>query len=284
MKPLPFRAHEIIFWAFGLLFLLFSTVAYSEEIPKEGPLDARIRYVEYQADQVVTLKVAFGYTTHIQLSHSEVIENFSMGDKEAWEIGFVKNHVFLKPVGKKPDTNLTLLTQKRVYNLDLKATHSKTSKSNEMMYQVTYLFPEDEKLKKRAEQEALALEHLMNQPDDSPLFNWNYFGKGSAQVMPARAHDNGRFTFFKLPNNRDMPAVYTVNPKTKAESLVNTHIDPENPDVIIVHKVAPRFVLRKGTYVACIYNENYTLEGLVNKRATTVPGVKRVIRETANER
>ena len=71
-----------------------------------------------------------------------------------------------------------------------------------------------------------------------------------------------------------MPAVYVEN-ADGSESLVNVHVEG---DVIAVHKIAKKLVLRKGKLVACVFNRAYDPDGISNTSGTTVPGVKRVIK------
>jgi type IV secretory pathway VirB9-like protein len=64
----------------------------------------------------------------------------------------------------------------------------------------------------------------------------------------------------------------------KTESLVNTHIDPKVPDVLVIHRVAPEMALRLGNEVVGIFNENYDANGVPAISGTTVHGIKRTIR------
>ena len=47
--------------------LMFATFAAAEEAPRSGPLDSRIRYVAYKADQVVRIDASYGASTMIVL-------------------------------------------------------------------------------------------------------------------------------------------------------------------------------------------------------------------------
>jgi type IV secretion system protein VirB9 len=254
--------------------------AYALEIPHGGPLDQRVRFIDYKAAEVVQLVGHFGFSTHIQFSPSETVQQIAMGDKDAWEVAPVGNHIFIKPKGDDATTNMTVITSRRVYNFELSAHWSQNGAHphpNDMLFQVNFRYPDEIAARQEREAEAQRLQARLNQSDNPVPANWNYWAKGSEEVTPSKAFDNNQFTFLTFDNNAEMPAIYVVNPDG-SESLVNTHIDPENPDTIVVHKVARQLVMRKGNSVACIFNESYDPEGVTNDTGTTIPGVERVIR------
>ena len=254
--------------------------AYALEIPHGGPLDKRVRFIDYKAAEVVQVVGHYGFSTHIQFSPSEAVQQIAMGDKDAWEVAPVGNHIFIKPKGEKAETNMTVITSRRVYNFELQAHWSQNGAHphpNDMLFQVNFRYPDEIAARAKAEAEAREMQARLNQSDNPVPANWNYWAKGSGEVTPSKAFDDGRFTFLTFTNNSEMPAIYVVNPDG-SESLVNTHIDPENPDTIVVHKVAAQLVMRKGNSVACIFNKSYDPEGVTNKRGTTIPGVERVIK------
>lgn len=250
------------------------------EVPHGGPLDQRVRFIDYRAEEVVQLIGHYGFSTHIQFSPSETVEHIAMGDKDAWEVAPVSNHIFIKPQGEEATTNMTVITSRRVYNFELSAHWSQRAahpNPNDMLFQINFRYPDEIAAQQEREAEAQRLQERLNQADNPEASNWNYWARGAEEVTPSRALDDGRFTYLTFNNNSEMPAIYVVNPDG-SESLVNTHIDPENPDTIVVHSVARQLVMRKGNSVACIFNESYDPEGVTNEAGTTIPGVERVIR------
>lgn len=269
---------------FLAVLLLLPLPVFALELPKGGPLDGRVRFINYNAAEVVKLVGHYGFSTHIHFAPGELVEHIAMGDKKAWEVAPVDHHLFIKPVGDKAATNMTVITTRRVYNFELSAHWSRNGshpRPNDMFFQVNFRYPEDETARARAEAEARELRVRMNQDSKPVPTNWNYWAQGSEEVTPNKAFDDSRFTYFKFANSREMPAVYVANPDG-SESLVNTHIDPERPDTIVVHKVARHMVLRKGASVACVYNKAYDPDGIGNPAATTVLGVKREVKGGVN--
>src|SRR3546814_1423791 len=42
--------------------------------------------------------------------------------------------------------------------------------------------------------------------------NLNYKVQGSSELQPSEVSDNGQFTVMRFPNQREIPAIFTVNP------------------------------------------------------------------------
>ena len=223
----------------------------------------------------------YGYSTHILFSAHEKVGHIAMGDAEAWAVSPLDNHIFIKPKGDDPATNMTVVTDKRIYNFELSAHESKSGAwARDMQFEIRFRYPHEEAERKRnAKKKRLLEEKLAKEPHPSGL-NWNYWAKGSADLTPKAAYDDGRFTYLSFSGNRSVPAIYAVEGEDGEEALVNTHIDPKRPNAIVVHGVYPRLVLRKGKAVTCAFNKSYDPEGKTSGNGTTRKGVKRAIKGT----
>ena len=74
-----------------------------------------------------------------------------------------------------------------------------------------------------------------------------------------------------------MPAVYSVDAEDK-EALINTNVIDGN--TIVIQRLVPRIILRKGNYVASVINKSFDINGGTdNTTGTIAPDVKRVIKE-----
>lgn len=250
------------------------------EKPLGGPSDERVRFVDFDPSDVTMIIGHYGFSTHIQFNESEEIVNIATGDTSAWDIAPVGNHLFVKPVAMDAETNMTVITNARVYNFELDAHWSQAGahpEPQDMFFQVNFLYPEEQARLAAYEFEAAQLEFKLNQQDDMMNVNWNYWAKGALDVTPNEAYDNGNFTFLTFANNKEIPAIYVVN-LDGTESLVNTSIDSNSPDTVIVHTTARQLTLRNGNNVVCIFNENFDPNGTTNFSGTTAPGVERIIR------
>jgi type IV secretion system protein VirB9 len=99
-------------------------------------------------------------------------------------------------------------------------------------------------------------------------------GDGSQDIVPTLVFDDGRFTYFRFPGNREVPAVFHVL-GDGSETLVNTRMDD---DLLVVDRVSRRLMLRAGSAVVGVWNEAFDLDGQPPVDGTTVPGVQRVLK------
>jgi type IV secretion system protein VirB9 len=267
-------------WLVGLMVL--SQVARAYDLPGWSD-DSRVRQIVYAPDAVVRIQAQRGFATHIALDPHEQIQVVAPGDRDGWQV--VANRgdhdVYLKPQLAAHDSNLEIRTDKRSYSFDLVVLPLKAKFGNDdEMYRVTFGYPEEAKAQAHTETDAeLVAQRLGQQP---VVLNTRY----SMQVMPhsddiapTAAWDDGRFTYIRIPNNRRIPAIFRVA-DDGTESVVDRHMED---DVIVVHEVAKRFVLRLGDEVVGIWNDAYDMDGVPPHDGTTVTGVKRVLRSDGDE-
>jgi type IV secretion system protein VirB9 len=99
-------------------------------------------------------------------------------------------------------------------------------------------------------------------------------GKHSEDIVPTLVFDDGRFTYLKFPNNREVPAVFHVLPDG-SETVVNAWMEG---DLLVADRVSRRLMLRAGTAVVGVWNEAFDLDGVPPSNGTTVSGVDRQIK------
>src|SRR3546814_6431320 len=69
--------------------------------------------------------------------------------------------------------------------------------------------------------------------------------------------DNGQFTVMRFPNQREIPAIFTVNPDG-SEATASFDVRDE---FVVIHGVYKELRLRRGKVVLCIYNESPSFYG-----------------------
>jgi len=107
--------------------------------------------------------------------------------------------------------------------------------------------------------------------------NWKYSMQvleGGDEIAPGLVFDDGRFTYFRFPANREVPSIYYISP-SEEESRINFHMEG---DLAVVQRTGKRFVLRLGNAVVGVWNEGYDPNGLAPVDGVTVDGVRREIR------
>lgn len=268
--------------AAALSILIGSSAALALETPSRSTEDHRIQFVNYSPDDVVRINAANGYITTIVFAPGEKVLNYGSGFSTAWEFATADNQFFLKPKDKDGTTNLVIVTDQRIYNLDVYL----VEKAANATYKLTFRYPQEYIAAKIKQGQENYVKEQLEKPDpdltpQSRFINYAYsmnFGKseGSKLLAPVRCYDNGRFTYLQFRQHTDFPAVYSVS--ADGEALVNSHIEDER---LVIHGVYSELRLRAGSDVVGIYNEGYqkALRTVLPEQGTTVSGLTREIKE-----
>ncbi len=244
--------------------------------------DARIQTVRFTGDNIIRIAAAEGVVTTIELSKAEQIKDFAMGDRDAWHAAINGNLFVIKPKDVKADTNLTLFTNRRSYLFQLKTTH-RTARN--VAYWVRLQYPEGDATTPEAL--AMARREADRQQMKADLkasalegdLNYDYWIVGPQELQPLSMHDNGRQTFMLFSAAHPMPAPFIVEPDG-TESLVDYHVEE---DTMVLHRVVPRVILRRGALVAGITNKSPALPIQSAPTGTASGKVQRAIREAGGE-
>jgi type IV secretion system protein VirB9 len=230
----------------------------------------RIRYVDYDPDEVVTIEAVVGVVVHIVLDPSEKYVAHAFGDGKAWDFAVRENHCFVKPVATDADSNLTIVTDKRSYHLALRL---RTEKGAVGTYELAFRYREPRKVKEHYA-EAREIEESFQKPPAKA--NLHYSMSGDEDIAPVNCWDNGEVTSFKFAGGTDVPAIYMVDADGN-ESIVDRHTTGPANEIVVVHKVAKRWVLRLGLRALAVWNDAYSGERRQNDTGTAAPDVKRVL-------
>lgn len=105
--------------------------------------------------------------------------------------------------------------------------------------------------------------------------------KGSEDITPNFAYDDGVFTYLGFDNTKTFPAVFAY--ELGKESILNTHIKKDgNYDVLVIHKITKQILLRSGDKVVGIFNRGYSKNPLEKTPQTS--NDKEVERVITNEK
>lgn len=264
--------------AFALLLAgAISPLVVSAEVrPQGGSYDHRIRYVNYNPDDVVAIIGHYGYSTAIELGQDEEVFDIALGDSLAWDVAPRGNFIFLKPRESKPTTNMTVVTNKRSYQfwLDAHTTPNK-GRADDMFFAVRFRYPLDElRLAREADARRRAEQALRSAPVPS---NWDYWACGARTLRPTEVFDDGRFTYLRFPAAQEVPAAYVIN-SDGTEAMASGTM---RGDQLVLQVVAPKIILRKGKAVACVQNRSFNPYGVYTPTSTTSPAVERVMNTDA---
>jgi type IV secretion system protein VirB9 len=248
-----------------LLLLTLAVRISAETLPSAGLLDTRVRVAAYSADQVYRLVGFVGYQTDLAFEVGETFVGLGAGDIEGLSFVAQDNHLFLKPKAAKVGTNLTILTSRRSYQFDYSAASTRPDATQEVTYVLRFTYPPA----KDAGDPAKALADDTHRPK-----NIDYWFCGDASLQPTAASDDGVHTRLTFAPKAEQPAIFILN-EDGSESLLNFSMDAGD---VIVHRVARRLILRRGTLAGCVVNKAFTGSGERLKSHTVADGVERSTR------
>ncbi len=234
--------------------------AFASETPAPGAKDARVRNIDYDPDQVVTVIGGFRHAIEIQFGPGETITQAALGDTVSWQIAPVGNIVFLKPRERAGPTNLIVVTNAggipRTYHFSL------SLGPGQAMYGIRFRYPREERAlavlqaQLAQAQAARAIETTVTTAalDHAVIEgkrNMNYTVQGDSALQPTEISDNGEFTVLRYPGHADIPSIFAMD-VDGTETIVPYDV---REDFVVIHAVYRQLRLRRGATVLCIFNE-----------------------------
>jgi type IV secretion system protein VirB9 len=104
--------------------------------------------------------------------------------------------------------------------------------------------------------------------------NRDYWYCGNRSLQPVATSDDGVHTRITFGDRSEIPAIFVRN-EDGSESLLNFSMDAGD---VVIHRVASRFVLRRGKLTGCIVNKGYAGAGLRLDSGTVSPQIERDVK------
>ena len=268
-------------WAFA------PVPAFAEELPKQVRQDQRVREVEYDPSQVTLIATQRLISTQVEFSPEETIVTAGIGNP-SYNMVAKLNYLFVKPTELHPPTNVNVVTQlpdgrRRTYQLVFGITPP-GERREPPFFLVRFRYSADVQARRAAEATARAnvqrgkdADRVLALDANMSWRNYAYSIQGETDFEPAEVYDNGKVTTFRFRGATELPAIYLGLDDGKDE-LVPKSVDG---DLVIVHAVAKKFVLRRGDLVMCVFNERFSSEGIEPGTGTTSPNVVRLTKPLA---
>lgn len=265
--------------AMVVMALVASAHAWCEVTPTAASTDQRIRWVNYNPNDVVSVVTRFGFSTELRFAPDEIVSTVVVGDSSAVKAAVAGNHLFLKSqVPDERTTNVSVLTSKgREYDFVVKLLPVSASPKLGTYFTVALRYPDDQKAASKKVNDAEKLKQELAHPVRH-IRNIDYFACGDTAVTPDQAFDDGRFTYLRFAGSRPTPAIYAVQ-DDGSEEIVQSHAETDSPDTIVVYQLTKKMVFRLGTRVGCLVNKNYNPKGVDTFNGTVSPDVKRVVKD-----
>ncbi len=243
-----------------LIFFNLATLAWhaaATGIPRPIGGEKRIKLINYTPNTVFKFVGHYEYQSIIEFGMDEEIETISMGTPTPWQIVPANNRIFIKPVEDNATTNMTVITNKRMYFFEMHAEEAMGVNDAKLNFVVKFLYPEQYNIAGMSRGGVGAVTKLNNNsgPDltKPELYNFKYTISGPpSDIEPKQIFDDGEFTYFKFRDlNAEIPAIFTVDRDGK-EGLVNFRV---TKGYVVVERVSNRFTLRHGRDTICVFNE-----------------------------
>lgn len=259
----------------GLALFLLSLTPILYPLPSQSatPIvtDSRIKTFVYNENEVFNIVTHYGYQSNIELGPSESVQTLSIGDRVGWQIIPAGRRIFIRAMEEGAHTNMTVVTNKRAYQFDIReAGRAALLSGEQLVYVVRFYYPDEPGF--QPPQPVVSAAAMMPPPAPAPVaavpapslaqavptpapapMNYNYTFSGPAVIAPTKIYDDGRATYFKFPSASARPQVAVIT-ASGAEMPVPSSVTPEGMTVVGV--VAPRFLLKSGSSRVVVYNEN----------------------------
>jgi type IV secretion system protein VirB9 len=234
--------------------------------PATSAPDPRLRSVHYQTNQVVSVQGRLGYQSMIEFGPGEEIENVAVGNSEAWQVTPNKraNLLFLKPLMSKARTNMTVVTDQRVYLFDLNVASARGAP----VYNLSFTYDAPRPAARPAQTRVAAATSsatavtpgfaalLASAPQPKQKLNFAWKGKGDKDLLPRKTYDDGRSLFMQWPAGTPLPALLTPGPDGMEGPLAYRQVG----QYLVVDQVPQTVVIRLGKDSAFLYNKQRNVQ------------------------
>lgn len=286
---LVMRPMAIVF--FGLQLVVWGALSPLSAQAQGVPDEQRIQTLVYDENEVFTIVNHFGYQSNIEFGPKERIKTISLGDQSLFAVIPSERRLFIRALMRNQKTNMTVITNKRVYQFDLSS-----AERAKMIYVARFFYPQpfvnelpvgtaSAEMPGMGAQMPLPMDASYDEPSEpvqaapvgpvssAPAQEMGYLTLDSSpysQQMGGQTETTVNYAYtltgpetiapYRIYDNgrqtyfeftRDVPQVFVVD-EAGMEVAANIRQDGRT---IIVPTTAKRFSLRQGGEVVCVFNE-----------------------------
>ena len=243
----------------------------AESLPESGATDSRIRTATFSPEEIYRLYGFVGYAIELIFEEGETFAGNAGGDLEAITFAWHDNHMILKPKVASVGTNLVVYTNRRAYRFEYSASARRPDPRHDpVMFAVRFIYPPEYATPIPADS-AVPIEQDLAAGATARPQNADYWFCGSRAIKPVAAFDDGVHTRLTFAAKSELPAVFVRN-DDGTESLLNFSMEAGD---VVIHRVAARFILRRGQLTGCIVNKGFSGSGERLQSGTVSPRVQR---------
>lgn len=248
-------------YLFGVLVVIAASGYAAPNVEAPIAVDSRIKTYIYNPTEVFPIVLHFGYSTHIDLRPKEMVRDIIMGDSSLWTVNVKNNRVFIRAHEAGAHTNMTLITNMDVYEIDLFSRSSEDGIDLDMAYVVRFFHPPttEEMASVLGGDNSMMLSGT--NVNSTPSFevgdllsseiNYNFKVDGDKSIHPVVIFTDGRVTYMKFAKSIGrIPRIYEiVGGKEKLLDML------EYNGYIILNSSSSHFVLRRNKISADVIKQ-----------------------------
>jgi type IV secretion system protein VirB9 len=217
--------------------------------PRQMGHDPRFKTFAFTPNTTYKIVAVYDNPSFIEFETNESVATIVNPKKSSWQLIPSGNRLFLKPEESDADTQITVMTNKRIYFFEMYAKEPSSNFDKDYSFFFKFKYPSEEESKTIR----TYAKSILPDVDQNPWkYNFNYTITGEDSLYPVKIFDDGEFTYFEFPRTSKMPAIFAVD-SNGFESIVNFRIVGE---YLIVEEVSGKFTLRNGADIVCVFNEN----------------------------
>ncbi|MEK6745685.1 MAG: TrbG/VirB9 family P-type conjugative transfer protein [Pseudomonadota bacterium] len=255
------------------------------DMPDDAPTyapsdsDSKVKELVYNESNVYVVRAKHGYQTNIVFDSREEVQTISIGDRSLWQVIPASNRLFIRPMTENISTNMTVLTNKRSYEFDLKSLNEGNDSN---VYVLKFTYPEanpfvaDNLGVENVKTDANALVAPVAQKEITPgkssstapvseaatpesigllpiRFNYSYTYSGPDVIAPTQVYDDGKNTFIKYKSiGKLVPEAFIIEADGRELRIPAT----VSGSSLIIDGVAGELALRDSDGEIRVYNES----------------------------
>jgi type IV secretion system protein VirB9 len=251
---------------FYFLFFIFYFFGLNANVlyPKIDGKNSHFLYFKYQAKVVYHLDIY--YDTHplvVYFDENENIKTIYASKPDKWKIINGENRIYLKPLSKNGNTNLTIVTDNKstkkekeyFFELEVKDDIDEFDERVPLVLRFQYPQYTTTENNKSAVDNAIIKFSTTQEPDFSEIekFDFNYTVSGNDNIiMPSKIFNDGNFTYLEFDNPEGIiPAIFSVN-----EEAIESPVDSKRMGkYIVIRSINSILTLRRGAQTVCVFYE-----------------------------
>lgn len=229
-------------------------------------IDSRIKTIVFNPNEVIELTFHYGFQSFIELNEDEEVSVISLGEAYPWKITQVGKRIFIRPTQINANTNMTIITSKRIYMFQLKSDSYEGKGDEELIYSVRFFYPdgtskipsvsglEYSNMRNLGDKSEDELNNVLSNFKRGTVLNFDYSmtTNGNKVIKVLKVFDDGINTYFEFADRTVIPAIYIVDLNGK-ETNVKYIVDGP---YVVVSGVRMQFSLRITDNIVCIFNNS----------------------------